>query len=150
MLTYTVQTFQNEYLHAGATEVHAIVTVAAQGLPFDASMVTQSDAAEIIILDSSGSMGGQRKLSQACRAAAVAISRLRDDVEFAVIAGNQTVHQLYPAAGHLARSSPSTRTVQAPQISTSHERIVPSRPSRSRSTSSTKSRGSTASRPPPP
>src|SRR5712691_2807237 len=52
---FTVDIFQNEYLAAGAREVNAIVTVTSAGCTAGASEATVS-AAEIIIVDCSGSM----------------------------------------------------------------------------------------------
>ena len=55
MTTFTAQTYQNEYLAEGATEVNAIVTVAATGSGARA-VDGPVQAAEIVIVDTSGSM----------------------------------------------------------------------------------------------
>ena len=53
MSTFEVEVFQNEYLPSGGTEVNAIVTVSSAGL---AGAGEAPDAAEIVIVDCSGSM----------------------------------------------------------------------------------------------
>jgi hypothetical protein len=69
-----------------------------------------TDAAEIIIIDISGSMNyPQTKLRAAQQATAAAIDCIREGVWFAVIAGTMLAHQVYPAAGSLAPASPQTR-----------------------------------------
>ncbi|MBL8926602.1 MAG: VWA domain-containing protein [Pseudonocardia sp.] len=99
---FTVEVDQNPYLAAGATRVDAVVTVTATGTG-DAP----ADALEIIVVDVSGSMAGE-KIRSAREATAVAIAELRDGVAFAVIAGNQRAQQVYPDAG-TARADERTR-----------------------------------------
>ena len=53
MTSFTMDCYQNEYLPAGAGEMHAILTVTAAG---GAPTSAPSSAAEIIIVDVSGSM----------------------------------------------------------------------------------------------
>ncbi len=108
MTTFTAETYQNEYLPAGGGEVNAVVTVtAADAAPTAAA----TRAAEIIILDVSGSMGVPRaKLKDATRATAVAIDCIRDGVMFGVIAGNETARVVYPQeGGGLLPASAQTR-----------------------------------------
>ena len=56
MSRFAAEVFQNEYLPAGGSEVNAIVTVTATGA---AARVAAAGgrAAEIVIVDTSGSMG---------------------------------------------------------------------------------------------
>jgi len=54
MSTFTVDAYQNEYLPLGGSEVNAVVTVTSDGAGGPAG---QPDAAEIVIADTSGSMG---------------------------------------------------------------------------------------------
>jgi len=69
---FRVDIFQNEYLSEGAREVNAIVTVTASGEV--TSTGATADAAEVIIVDCSGSMGYPRgKLMAAKQATAAAI-----------------------------------------------------------------------------
>ena len=70
---FAVQADQNPYLAAGATRVDAVVTVTATGTG------AAADALEIVVVDVSGSMAGE-KIRAARRATAVAIGELRDGV----------------------------------------------------------------------
>ena len=107
MTAFTAEAYQNEYLPAGGSEVNAVVTVTASGA---APAAISTQAAEIIMVDISGSMGTPRaKLKAATRATAVAIDCIRDGVMFSVIAGNDTARTVYPPAGALALASPETR-----------------------------------------
>jgi VWA domain-containing protein len=94
-MTFTVEVDQNSYLPAGVGRVDAIVTVQAPDAPVAAPAC---DGLEIIILDCSTSMHGDR-ISAARRAAAEAIAQVRDGVAFAVIAGTATAEQVYPTTG---------------------------------------------------
>jgi hypothetical protein len=107
MSTFTADTYQNEYLPVGGTEVNAVVTVTASGAAMAAS---PADAAEIVIVDVSGSMVAPRaKLRAAKEATAVAIDCIRDGVMFGVIAGSMTATPVYPQSGTLVPASASTR-----------------------------------------
>ncbi len=106
---FTVEIFQNEYLPAGAREVNAVVTVTATGSAVSRSAVAGS-AAEIIIIDSSGSMGAPvQKLIQARQATAAAIDALRDGVAFAIVTGSHVARALYPPDAGLATANARTR-----------------------------------------
>ncbi|WP_250287336.1 VWA domain-containing protein, partial [Frankia sp. CiP1_Cm_nod2] len=66
--------------------------------------------AEVIIIDSSGSMEG-KKITEARRAAAVAIDTLPDGVAFAVVSGNSSARVVYPTSQTgLAEASAATRS----------------------------------------
>ena len=71
MAQFTAEAFQNQYLSDGATDVHAIVRIDATGAA--ASPVASGQgAAEVIIVDTSGSMG-ERGIREGSLAAAAAI-----------------------------------------------------------------------------
>ena len=109
MTTFTAETYQNEYLADGATEVNAVVTVTASGSGGPAAG-SGDQAAEIIIIDISGSMNyPPTKLRAAKDATAAAIDCIRDGVAFAVIAGTKLAHQVYPEPGVMAVAAPDTR-----------------------------------------
>jgi Mg-chelatase subunit ChlD len=107
---FTVEVFQNEYLPGRGREVNAIVTVTSAGSVTDGPAPAQS-AAEIIILDCSGSMtvGWVAKLARAEEAAGAAIDAIRDGVAFAVVAGTERAWPVYPADGTTSIASRYTR-----------------------------------------
>ena len=107
MSTFTTECYQNEYLPLGASEVNAIVTVTSDGA---VGGIKQPDAAEIVILDTSGSMAvPRRKLESAREATSVAIDCIRDGVAFGVIAGTDVARAVYPTDGTLVPASAQTR-----------------------------------------
>ena len=100
MTTFSAQTYQNEYLPEGGSQVDAVVTVTASG---SGGTLGSTAAAEIIIIDTSGSMDyPPAKLRAAQQATTAAVDCLRDGVSFGIIAGTKRAHQIYPAAGTLA------------------------------------------------
>ena len=106
---FTVDVFQNEYLPDRAREVNAIVTVMSAGSAVDGPADAAS-AAEIIIIDRSGSMGEpMEKMDQACEATGAAIDAIRDGVAFAIVAGNWRARPVYPGDGTLAIANADTR-----------------------------------------
>jgi len=110
MTTFEVETHYNEFLPAGAGELNAIVTVTASGTGAAQADGTAPQAAEIVLLDVSGSMGGKTgKLREAKKATIAAIDALRDDVQFAIVAGHSEAVRLYPAYGGTAPASDTTR-----------------------------------------
>ena len=107
MSRFTADVYQNEYLPIGGSEVNAIVTVACAG---GSRAAEQPQAAEIVIVDTSGSMDVPRaKINAARDATAAAIDCIRDGVAFAVIAGTDTARVAYPPSGGLATASAETR-----------------------------------------
>jgi hypothetical protein len=109
MTTFDVQTHYNEYLAAGAGEVNAVVVVTASGTGAVRTEGSAPDAAEIILLDVSGSMTG-KKLREAKKATMAALDTLRDGVQFAVVGGHSEAMRLYPERGPLATAADVTRS----------------------------------------
>jgi hypothetical protein len=107
MAEWTAEVFENEYLEPDATDVHAIVTITCAG----AGTAGQSgDAAEMIIVDVSGSMSQPySKIDSARRAAAEAVDEIIDGTWFAVLAGNDHAMMVFPREGGMVRSSATTR-----------------------------------------
>jgi len=104
---FTADVYQNEYLPAGGSEVNAVVTVTSSG---GGASATPPEAAEIVIVDTSGSMGTPKAKIKAAREASIAaIDCLRDGVLFAVIQGNEGAEKVYPTEGWLQTASESTR-----------------------------------------
>jgi VWA domain-containing protein len=117
-LGFTIDVDQNSYLPAGGTQVDAIVTVTMTSDPKTATDAPAGGGLEMIIVDCSTSMNGD-KIMSARRATAAAIAELRDGVSFTVIAGTQHAEQVYPAFGRTATAGTGTRaeaTAQAAQL----------------------------------
>jgi hypothetical protein len=93
---FELECFHNEYLPSGRPDVDAIITVSAPGA--GPAPVAGTAAAEVIIVDVSGSMTG-KKINEARRATAAAIEHIRDDVRFAVVAGNHVAVPVFPRSG---------------------------------------------------
>jgi hypothetical protein len=94
MAEFSAAVYQNEFLPDGGTDVHAIVTVTCAG----AGMAGQSgsgDAGEIVIVDTSGSMGADG-IRAAQFAAQAALDQIHDGVWFAVISGNDRAALAFP------------------------------------------------------
>jgi len=109
--SFTVEVDQNAYLHEGATEVDAVVTVTATGEPSGGP----TDALEVLVVDASGSMQGER-IRSARQATVAALAELRDGVAFAVISGSGTAVQLYPGGRAAAVADARTRAEATAQV----------------------------------
>lgn len=94
MADFTSAVYQNEFLPDGGTDVTAIVTVTCSGAG-TAGQTSGGDAGEIIIVDTSGSMG-QTNMEAAKNAATVALDHIVDGTWFAVVAGNHQAYLAYP------------------------------------------------------
>jgi hypothetical protein len=95
MAEFTAEVFQNEYLPAGGTDVHAVVTVTCTG----AGTAAQSEGGvgEVLIIDTSGSMDSpSSKIRAARQAAAAALDEIIDGTWFAVISGTNNARLAYP------------------------------------------------------
>ncbi|HYH88667.1 MAG TPA: VWA domain-containing protein [Solirubrobacteraceae bacterium] len=112
MSRFTAETYQNEFLPVGAEEVNAVVTVTADGAA--GPVRGTGAAAEIVIIDTSGSMGMPgAKLRAAMHATGVAIDNLRDGVAFGVIAGTHRARAIYPHRGLVAASAETRASAKA-------------------------------------
>jgi hypothetical protein len=110
MAQFTAEVYQNEFLPQGGTDVHAIVTVTCTGAG-EAGRGEGGEAAEIVILDTSGSMQGER-FAAAQVAAAAAIDQIIDGTWFAVIAGTDGAARAFPypnAVAPMVRMEPGAR-----------------------------------------
>lgn len=93
MADFRTEVFQNEFLSDGATDVHAIVTVTSTGAGSAAS--SGGGVAEIVIIDTSGSMSGPN-IEAAKYAAQVAVDQIADGTWFAVIGGSHVANRAFP------------------------------------------------------
>jgi hypothetical protein len=111
MTAFGIEVHQNEYLPVGAAQVDAVLRVTAADGGTDR---TEAEAAEVIIVDVSGSMGHPRsKIGCARDATAAAITCIRDGVRFAVIAGDSRANEIFPGGGELAVASDQSRSDSA-------------------------------------
>ncbi len=117
MAAFSAEVFQNEYLAQGADVVDAVITVTSSG---GGPVVTRTgETVEIIVIDTSGSMAGDRgrKIVAARNATMAAIEAIRDDVLFAVIGGTDHARIIYPEQISLARANPQTRQAAQQAVS---------------------------------
>jgi len=118
MAEFTATVFQNEFLPDGGTDVHAIVTVDCSGAG-TAGQTGSGAAGEIVIIDTSGSMG-QSAMAAAKQAAQAALAEIVDGTYFAVISGNGAAFLAYPlvnAGPAMVPMSEATRAEAADAIS---------------------------------
>ncbi|MEO5899018.1 MAG: VWA domain-containing protein [Ilumatobacteraceae bacterium] len=109
MPEFKADVFQNEYLADGATDAHAVVSVTCSGAGM-AGQTGQGDAAEVIIVDTSGSMDmPPTKIAAARRAANVAVEEIVDGTWFAVVSGHSVAQMVYPTHPGMAKMTASTR-----------------------------------------
>jgi hypothetical protein len=108
MADFTASTYQNEYLSDGATEVHAVVSVTCSGAGSAGSGST--DAAEMLIVDTSGSMDmPPAKIKAAREGAKVAVDEIIDGTWFAVVSANTTATMCFPPTTGMVRMDPAAR-----------------------------------------
>ena len=109
MPDFHLECFQNEYLAEGAREVNAVVTITASGGGEGvADSAGAAPGVEVIVIDTSGSMGGA-KIRAAREATSAAIAAIKDGVRFAVVSGDNSARVVYPPNGGLAPASTQTR-----------------------------------------
>jgi uncharacterized protein YegL len=95
--TFQAEVFQNQFLPQGASEVHAIVTVASEGAAIAPSMAPPGGKLFGIVCDISGSMDGE-KLHAAKEAMIQLIGLIPDDTHFFITAGSNIATVVFPAS----------------------------------------------------
>ncbi len=118
MAQFTAEVFQNEFLPDGGTDVHAVVTLTCSGAG-EAGRGEGGEAAEIVIVDTSGSMQGD-KIVAAQQAAAAAVNQILDGTWFAVIAGTDGASRAFPypnAESAMVRMEPGARAAAQQAVS---------------------------------
>ena len=93
---FKAEVFQNQFLPQGAREVHAIMTVTAEG---DAEVGTSFTGGSLfgVICDTSGSMGGQ-KIHAARDAMVKVVNLLPDDASFFIVTGASKARLIFPTS----------------------------------------------------
>lgn len=110
MAQFSANVFQNEFLPDGGTDVNAIVSIACQGAG-TAGQTSGGAAGEIIIVDTSGSMGDSN-MEAAKQAAMAAVDQIVDGTWFAVVAGNHRAYLAFPmvqTGPGMVQANPVTR-----------------------------------------
>jgi hypothetical protein len=118
MPQFSAEVFQNEFLSDGATDIHAVVSITATGTG-EAGRAGGGEAAEIIIVDTSGSMM-DAKIREARTAAAVAIDQILDGTWFAVVSGTHVATRAFPypnASMPMVRMEPGARAAAKEAVS---------------------------------
>jgi von Willebrand factor type A C-terminal domain/von Willebrand factor type A domain len=118
MAQFSCEVFQNEFLPDGGTDVHAVVTVTCSGAG-EAGQGSGGDAAEIIIVDTSGSMQGDR-IEAAKAGAAAALDQIIDGTWFAIIGGTDGASRAFPyqnAVSAMVRMDPGARSAAKQAVS---------------------------------
>jgi hypothetical protein len=106
---FSVEIYQNEYLPDGGQDVSAVVTVTSPDAG-PAAPQPADGAAEIIIIDCSGSMGApESKIAEARSATSAAVDMISDGVTFSIVAGTDVALPVFPSDGSMAVASPQAR-----------------------------------------
>ncbi|MFF0295989.1 VWA domain-containing protein [Kitasatospora sp. NPDC004614] len=107
----TLEANYDRYRSLAEREVHVYLSVAAS-TPDGRSVSprSQTQFAEVVLLDQSGSMSHPRtKLQRAKEASCAAIDTLREGTRFAVVAGTHEATMIYPRESFLAPANATTR-----------------------------------------
>ncbi|MGW5051904.1 VWA domain-containing protein [Actinokineospora sp. NPDC004072] len=109
MTDFHLAVSQNRYLSTADDEMHAVITVTADG-GADGAPAAAPAVAQVIAIDCSGSMSAPpTKIAAAQRATCAAIDALRDGALFAVVEGTHLARSVYPPQQELARAGALTR-----------------------------------------
>src|SRR5579884_4136333 len=110
--SFTASVFQNEFLHQGADEVHAIMTVETAG---GTAASSGSKLVFGIMIDCSGSMGDSDggRLRHAKQAVREIVKLLREDCLFFIVAGSDVANVIVP----LAPATPANKDVAENEVS---------------------------------
>lgn len=108
-LGFTLAVHHNRYLAPADSVLDAAIAIDARATAGGA-VTRPPAAAEVILVDSSGSMNyPPGKMIAARRATRAAVRTLRDGVRFAVVAGANRPRMIYPDRAELAVAGPRTR-----------------------------------------
>jgi len=108
-LTFTGVVHQNLFLPRGGHEIQAVLTLDAESDDLGRAHAPPP-AAEVLVLDGSGSMDRRGKRARAVEAGAAAIEQIRDGVSFAVVTGSHEATMVWPSSPELRLADARTRT----------------------------------------
>jgi VWA domain-containing protein len=112
---FSLAVSQNRYLSTEDDEMHAVLTVTAEG---GTGATAAPEVAEVIVIDCSGSMAHPpTNMTAAQRATKAAINALRDGALFAVIEGTNAARVVYPNGPRLVAATPDTRRAARKAVS---------------------------------
>lgn len=106
-LEFTVTVHQNKHIAVGTRDVDAVLEIVARAAP-SGGAARPPTGAEVIVLDTSESMAGNR-LKEATRAARAALGALRDGTLFAVVSGSETAQMIFPLDERVVQADPESR-----------------------------------------
>jgi hypothetical protein len=110
VVSFNAEIFQNEYIAEGSTDVDAVVSVTASGISAGANVTSGAPPAEVVIIDTSGSMDmPAAKIAAARRAARAALAEIVDGAWFAVLSGHSVAQMVYPTQPGMVRMDAATR-----------------------------------------
>ncbi len=120
---FTLEAFHNEYLPEHSGDVDAVVSVRGSGLGAAAGAGPTAGAAQVIMIDCSGSMDDpSTKIRAAKRAVRAAVDALPDDTLVAVVAGRHDARMVFPPDERMVALGPGVRS----QIGAAVNRLKPS------------------------
>jgi Ca-activated chloride channel family protein len=106
---FDLQVAQNRYLSAEESDMDAILTISARDLAAAAGGIAP-EAAEIVLVDCSVSMGHPgSKMVAARRATIAAIESVRDGTHFAVVEGTDRARMVYPREERTRIATPRSK-----------------------------------------
>lgn len=107
--TFNLRVIQDDAWPLGATEIQALLEVTATPAA-GSSVLPAAGAAEVVIMDCSGSMvNPPAKLRAAKSAVYAALDAMHDGTDFAIVAGTESAKVVYPREPTLQRATPQTR-----------------------------------------
>lgn len=120
MTEFSAEVFQNEYLAQGADVVDGVITVTASGGGGGGVTTMDGETVEVIVIDTSGSMTGDRgrKIVAAREATKAAIDTIPDGVLFAVVGGTQSARIVFPESIGLSRADAQSRAAAKEAVDT--------------------------------
>jgi hypothetical protein len=120
---FTLEAFHNEYLPEHSGDVDAVVSVRGSGAGASAGSEPGAGAAQVIMIDCSGSMNDpSTKIRAAKRAVRAAVDALPDGTLVGVVAGRHDARMVFPPDERMVALGPGVRS----QVGAAVDRLEPS------------------------